>query len=250
MNCSKRYTLEICAGSWDSVVAARDGGADRIELCTALSEGGLTPSIGLITAACCLEGISVHVLIRPRGGDFLYTDDEAALIEADICHAIAAGANGVVVGSLTQDGNINESQLHRWVTAAAGHSVTFHRAFDLCQNPEHALETIIACGCNRLLTSGQADKATNGLQLLTCLVRQAADRISIMPGCGVNAINAAEILRKTGACEIHASARRPLGSHMQYRRDNVSMGQPCDEYVRLETHADEVRAIRHSIDTI
>lgn len=236
--------LEICAGSWDSVLAARDGGADRVELCSGLAEGGLTPSLGLIRAACCLDGLKVHVLIRPHGGDFLYTETEAALMEDDIRSAIDAGADGVVVGSLTPDGDVDTLQLRRWVAAAGGRNVTFHRAFDLCRQPEQALQDIADCGCNRLLTSGQADKAINGLPLLAQLVAQAGNRLSIMPGSGVNAANAVSILTATGAHELHASARRTVMSQMRFRHGGVSMGQPADEYTRLETHPDEVRAIR------
>ncbi len=236
--------LEICAGSWDSVLAARDGGADRVELCSGLAEGGLTPSLGLIRAACRLDGLKVHVLIRPRGGDFLYTETEVALMEDDIRSAIDAGADGVVVGSLTPDGDVDTLQLRRWVAAAGGRNVTFHRAFDLCRQPEQALQDIADCGCNRLLTSGQADKAINGLPLLAQLVAQAGDRLSIMPGSGVNAANAVSILTATGAHELHASARRTVMSQMRFRHGGVSMGQPADEYTRLETHPDEVRAIR------
>lgn len=239
--------LEICAGSWDSVLAARDGGADRVELCSGLAEGGLTPSVGLIRAACGLGGLKVHVLIRPRGGDFLYTEAEVALMEDDIRRAVDAGVDGVVVGSLTPDGDVDTAQLRRWVAAAGGRSVTFHRAFDLCRQPEQALEAIIDCGCNRLLTSGQADKAVNGLSLLAQLVTQAGDRLSVMPGSGVNADNAAEILAATGAHELHASARRMVTSRMRFRLGGVSMGQPADEYTRLETHPDEVRAIRRTL---
>ncbi len=236
--------LEICAGSWDSVLAARDGGADRVELCSGLAEGGLTPSLGLIRAACRLDGLKVHVLIRPRGGDFLYTETEVALMEDDIRSAIDAGADGVVVGSLTPDGDVDTLQLRRWVAAAGGRNVTFHRAFDLCRQPEQALQDIADCGCNRLLTSGQADKAINGLPLLAQLVAQAGDRLSLMPGSGVNAANAVSILTATGAHELHASARRTVMSQMRFRHGGVSMGQPADEYTRLETHPDEVRAIR------
>lgn len=236
--------LEICAGSWDSVLAARNGGADRVELCSGLAEGGVTPSLGLIRAACRLDGLKVHVLIRPRGGDFLYTETEVALMEDDIRSAIDAGADGVVVGSLTPDGDVDTLQLRRWVAAAGGRNVTFHRAFDLCRQPEQALQDIADCGCNRLLTSGQADKAINGLPLLAQLVAQAGDRLSIMPGSGVNAANAVSILTATGAHELHASARRTVMSQMRFRHGGVSMGQPADEYTRLETHPDEVRAIR------
>lgn len=246
----RKRTLEICVGDWDSFLAARAGGADRVELCSGLGEGGVTPSIGLIRAACRAGGVKVHVLIRPRGGDFLYTDEEAAFMEDDVRRAVDAGADGVVVGSLTADGDIDTGQLGRWIEAAQGRSVTFHRAFDMCRDPEKALETLIDCGCDRLLTSGQAATAADGLPLLSRLVTLAAGRLAVMPGCGVKASNAARILSESGADELHASARRTVASLMRYRQPGVSMGLPTDEYARAVTSVDEVRAIRQVMDSL
>ncbi len=239
--------LEICAGSWDSVLAAHRGGAARVELCSALSEGGLTPSAGLVAAACRLSGLRVHVLIRPRPGDFLYTDAEADIMADDVRRAVGLGADGVVIGGLTPEGDIDTRLTRRLAEAAAGRSVTFHRAFDLCRRPDRALECLVDCGCHRLLSSGQAPTAEQVLPLLRAFVGHAGDRLVVMPGSGVNAGNAARILRESGAHEIHASARRPVGSRMMFRNEGVNMGAPTDEYVRLETDADEVRALLRAI---
>ena len=240
--------LEICAGSVESAIAARDGGAARIELCAALEIGGTTPSAGLIAEARKIEGIVLNVIIRPRGGDFLYNEHEAACMEQDIRTCRQLGADGVVIGALTADGDIDTALCKRLIDAAKGMSITFHRAFDMCRDPKRALEELIAIGCDRVLTSGQAATADAGLPLLKELVQQAAGRISIMPGCGVNSGNAARILQATGAAEIHASARKSVGSGMLFRHSGVSMGTPgSDEYERKETDANEVELIVRSI---
>ena len=241
-------TLEICAGSVESAIAARDGGAQRIELCAALEVGGVTPSAGLIAQARKVEGLTLNVIIRPRGGDFLYNDYEAACMEQDIHTCKQLGVDGVVIGALTAEGDIDTVTCKRLIAAADGMSVTFHRAFDMCRDPRKALEELIAMGCNRVLTSGQTATALAGAPLLKELVEQAAGRIVIMPGCGVNSSNAGAILKATGATEIHASARRSVGSGMIFRHSCVSMGNPdCDEYARKETDVNEVRAIVKSI---
>lgn len=236
--------LEVCVGSVESAIAARDGGAVRVELCSALEVGGVTPSLGLMREVRAIEGLKLHILIRPRGGDFLYDDAEVACMEQDIIAARECGADGVVIGALTADGDIDVSVCRRLVEAAGNMSVTFHRAFDMCREPMQALEDIIALGCNRLLTSGRAGTAVEGVALLKQLVEAAGDRLVIMPGCGVNADNARHILDATGACEIHASARRSVGSGMIYRHSGVSMGNSeNDEYARKETHREEVQHI-------
>lgn len=240
--------LEICAGSVESAIAARDGGAARIELCAALEIGGTTPSAGLIAEARKIEGIVLNVIIRPRGGDFLYNEHEAACMEQDIRTCRQLGADGVVIGALTAEGDIDTALCKRLIDAADGMSITFHRAFDMCRDPKRALEELIAIGCDRVLTSGQAATAEAGLPLLKELVQQAAGRISIMPGCGVNSGNAARILQATGTVEIHASARKSVGSGMLFRHSGVSMGTPgSDEYARKETDTNEVKLIVRSI---
>lgn len=199
--------IEVCAGTIGSVLAAHRGGADRVELCSALSEGGLTPSAGMIRMAKECEGLKVHVLIRPRSGDFVYSIPEVRTMELDILNARQLGADGVVIGALTADGDIDLPVCRRLADAARGMSITFHRAFDVCRRPYEALEQIISLGCDRLLTSGQASTAEEGIPVLGRLVRQSAGRIIIMPGSGVNPRNALHILRETGATEIHGSFR-------------------------------------------
>ena len=240
--------LEICAGSVASAIAARDGGAQRIELCAALEVGGVTPSAGLIAEARKVEGLVLNVIIRPRGGDFLYDNHEIACMEEDISTCRRIGVDGVVIGALTAEGDIDTATCKRLINAADGMSITFHRAFDMCRNPQKALEELIALGCHRVLTSGQAPTAEAGTALLGELVEQADGRIIIMPGCGVNSNNAARILQATGANEIHASARKSVGSGMIYRNSSVSMGNSdSDEYARKETDVNEVRAIVNEI---
>ena len=240
--------LEICAGSVESAIAARDGGAQRIELCAALEVGGVTPSAGLIAEARKVEGLVLNVIIRPRGGDFLYNEYEIACMEEDIRTCKKLRADGIVIGALTAEGDIDTDTCKRLIASAENMRVTFHRAFDMCRNPQKALETLIEIGCHRVLTSGQAATAEAGIPLLTELVKQADGRIIIMPGCGVNSNNAKMILQATGAKEIHASARKSVGSGMLFRHSGVSMGNPdSDEYARKETDVNEVRAITNSI---
>lgn len=241
--------LEICTGTLAGVHAAREGGADRVELCSGLSEGGLTPSLGLLRAAIRVEGIRKHVLIRPRGGDFLYTENDLQLMKEDILIAKEVGADGVVTGALTEEGEVDIMAMERLMQAADGLSVTFHRAFDMCRHATKALEEIISLGCHRILTSGQAASAETGIPLLQRLVEQAAGRIGIMPGCGVSPMNAADILRQTGARELHASARELYRSRMRFRQGHVSMGgDGSDEYAWWETSVDTVRAIRQAME--
>lgn len=206
--------LEVCCGDIRSVRAAINGGAHRVELCQALDLDGITPSAGMVRTAVA-TGIDVHVLIRPREGDFVYDGDEVECMLYDIREARRLGAEGVVIGALTKEGYIDMDTCRRLAEEARGMNITFHRAFDVCRNPLGAFEQIYSLGCNRLLTSGQAPTAAEGTALLRQLVdmadkfRQKEGRtITVMPGCGVNAGNARGILEKTGAMEIHGSLRR------------------------------------------
>ncbi|PKP01126.1 MAG: copper homeostasis protein CutC [Bacteroidetes bacterium HGW-Bacteroidetes-6] len=198
------YKLEICTNSLESVHEAVAGGADRIELCTHLSCGGLTPSAGLLQTAIEYCDIPVNVLIRPRSGNFCYSQHEIDEIARDIVFAKNAGAAGVVCGFLLPDGSIDKELTRRMVLLASPMSFTFHRAFDVCINPFEALETIIAAGCHRLLTSGQENSAAEGKELISKLINQANGRIIVMPGSGVN-VHTIESLLATGAIEFHMS---------------------------------------------
>ena len=199
--------LEVCCGDMQSVLAAKAGGANRIELCRALDVDGLTPSKEMMAETIGL-GIPVQVLIRPREGNFVYNEAEVESMIHDIRLAKRLGANGVVIGALKPDGSIDEETIRYLVEAAKGLSITFHRAFDVCSQPLEALEQIIALGCHRLLTSGQAATAEQGIPLIKQLVELAGKRLIIMPGSGVNPENACKILSETGAKEIHGSLRK------------------------------------------
>ena len=206
-------------------MAAQAGGADRVELCAGIPEGGTTPSYGDIALAReVLTGTRLHVIIRPRGGDFLYSPLEQRIMLKDIEMAQRLGADGVVFGSLTADGNVDIPLMERLMEAAQGMSVTFHRAFDVCRDPYTALEDIIRLGCDRLLTSGQQPTAEQGIPLLRKLQEQAAGRITLLAGCGVNEQNIARIARETGIHEFHFSARESVESGMGYRNEAISMG--------------------------
>lgn len=203
--------LEICCADIDSVRAAVAGGADRIELCCALSEGGLTPSYGQLRDAL-RQDIPVNVLIRARGGDFVYNADEVRAMVDDIRMAVDMGANGVVIGALTPDGDVDIDAVGRMAEAAKGVHITFHRAFDVCREPFAALEDIVRLGCDTLLTSGHSADALAGAGMLAQLHSRAAGRIAIMAGCGVTPLNAAEILRISQADALHGSASTTPGN--------------------------------------
>lgn len=229
----------------ESVRAAAEAGASRIELCAALSEGGLTPSAGLIRAAVELAGrygVPVNVLIRPRPGDFCYTPEEVDMMLADIDQTRALGANGIVTGALRPGGEPDAVALDRISRASEGMDRTFHRAFDVCSDPDGRFGEIAGYGFNRVLTSGCAPTALQGAERLK-IFRERADRhgVSIMAGGGVSPANAAEIASRTGVEELHGSFRKPLASLMQFRVDDVKMGDPQrDEYTRLVADRDAI----------
>lgn len=212
--------LEVCCADIESVWAAKEGGAHRIELCEALELDGLTPSEELIRQTIA-TGMPVQVLIRVREGNFVYSSEEVETMAASIRLAKELGAHGVVIGALTPEGQVDKPAIARMMEEAEGMSVTFHRAFDVCRDPLQALEEIIALGCHRLLTSGQQHSAFAGIPLLRQLTTQAAGRIIIMPGAGVNPQNAMHILTETGATEIHGSLRRNGHTDARMVRDVV-----------------------------
>lgn len=243
--------IEVCANSAASCVTAEQGGAARVELCAGIPEGGTTPSYGEMVTARRAIGIQMNVIIRPRGGDFLYTPAEMQAMLLDIEAAKAAGADGVVFGCLRADGTIDIERNRQLKEAAGTLSTTFHRAFDVCRDPFTALEEIIALGFDRILTSGQEASAPQGAALIAELVRRANGRIIIMPGCGVNEHNVAELARATGAQEFHMSARHRIESGMVYRNERVSMGGTVtvEEFARDLTDpqrvAKSIEALRH-----
>ncbi len=236
---------EVCVDSVAGVRAAKAAGADRVELCGDLLEGGTTPSRGMIRQARTIAGIGLNVMIRPRGGDFLFDDDEFAIMEADIDAAKAEGADGVVIGLLTADGAVNAARTHDLIERARPMSVTFHRAFDMTPDPFAALETLVGLGVDRVLTSGQEATVLEGLPLIAELVRRAGRRIVVMPGGGITARNADRIVAAAKPREIHFAALEPMASGMQFRRQHVFMGGELrpPEYDRLATSAASVRAV-------
>ena len=207
-------TIEICCSSVAEAKIAENCGATRVELCSALSLEGLTPSIGVVARAVkeCIN-IKINVLVRAREGNFVYNEDEIATMVEDIKAIKSAGANAVVIGALTQDGEIDETACKRMIEAAKPEmEITFHRAFDMCANPIKAIGTLIELGVDRVLTSGQSSCATEGAELLKKVFNHASGKIGIMPGGGINDKNIEELQSITGATEFHASARKkPAG---------------------------------------
>ncbi|HEV9038265.1 MAG TPA: copper homeostasis protein CutC [Puia sp.] len=239
------YRLEICAFNLASAMIAQQAGADRVELCAGPEEGGTTPSPATIALAREKLRIPLYPIIRPRGGDFLYSDDEFRVMLRDVEFCKKAGCNGVVFGLLAADGTIDTARCARLVEMAYPLGVTFHRAFDWASNPFQAMETIIGLGCERILTSGQRPTAEEGAELIDQLIREADERIVIMPGSGVRASNIVELAEKTGASEFHTSARVLKASAMTY----VNAGMKENQSVVLAGE-EEIKKIREQLTAI
>lgn len=239
----KEILFEVCANGVESAVAAQEGGADRVELCAGIPEGGTTPSAGtILVARQLLTRTRLHVIIRPRGGDFTYSEQEYDIMQHDIEMARQAGADGIVIGCLNADGTIDTHHCRQLMAEAGNMSITFHRAFDRCRDAHDALETLIDMGVDRVLTSGQQPTAEEGIGMLHSLHEQARGRIAILAGCGINEQNIARIRRETGVSEFHFSAREPLVSPCAYMHSGVYMGaKDADESVRMLTTKERVR---------
>jgi copper homeostasis protein len=236
---------EICVDSVAGVRAARTAGADRVELCGDLLEGGTTPSCGMIRQARGIAGIGLNVMIRPRGGDFLFDDDEFRVMESDIDTAKAERADGVVIGLLTANGAVDVKRTRELIARAQPLPVTFHRAFDMTPDPFEALEALIGLGVERVLTSGQEATVLEGLPLIIELIRRAGERIIVMPGGGITARNAGRIVDAAKPKEIHFAALEPEAGGMRFRRYHVFMGGELrpPEYDRLVTSVDSIRSV-------
>lgn len=248
------FLLECCVDSVQSARCAVHGGADRLELCANLIIGGTTPTLSLYEQIRTFTDIPIHILFRPRFGDFLYTEDELKILEGDIRLFRKAGAQGAVIGCLTPDGRLDLTAIDRLVAAARGGnergmSVTLHRAFDMCSDPLQALSEARSLGVNTILTSGQAASAAEGIPLLNRLLQEADGEITILAGAGINAASVPVLLDRTSLSAYHMSGKLVLPSGMRYRNPRVSMGLPgISEYEIWQTDPEEIRAVRRLLD--
>ena len=237
---------EICIDSVEGVVASANAGADRVELCSALLEGGLTPTYGMVKqAASASKSVAVQVMIRPRGGDFLYSDDEFDVMKEDILQLRTIGVSGFVFGLLDAEGNVDADRTGQLIEISRPASVTFHRAFDMARDPYDALETLIDLGVDRLLTSGQAATVLEGAPLIKQLIERSGGKIVVIPGGDITARNVARILKETGAGEIHFAALETQPGPMLHRNPGVFMGGTLrpPEYERTVTSQTEIERV-------
>ena len=238
----KNYILECCVDSVESAIHAANGGASRVELCSNLIIGGTTPDVALVKEIRKYTDIRIHALIRPRFGDFCYTKHEMEIMKRQIRALKEAGVEGVVIGVLDEDGNLDIIKMKQLLHETSGLSVTLHRAFDMCCNPYEALEQSIALGINTILTSGQKQSAWEGRELLTELIQKANGRIDIMAGAGINSSEIQKLIPVTGGSSFHMSGKVTLDSPMKYRKEDVSMGLPSlSEYEIWQTSEIAVR---------
>lgn len=245
------YKLEVCVDSIESALVAQSCGADRVEYCDNLNEGGTTPSYGQILSARNNLSLKLHVLIRPRGGDFLYSSMEYDIMRRDIEICGERGVDGIVAGILLPNGEIDIDRTAKLFEFAYPMSATFHRAFDMCIDPEQGLEDVIATGADRLLTSGSKNSAANGIEMIRELVQQAGNRIIIMAGGGINTSNAEEIIRQTMVREIHLTGRTEIDSEMIFRRNDINMGMKgIPEYSRKIANKDIIQKIAYLLKTM
>lgn len=235
---------ELCSYSIEACYTAARLGVDRVEICASPAEGGVTPSMGLIKRACEIPDIETCVMIRPRGGDFLYTDEEFELMRRDINYAREAGATGVVLGILTEDGRVDVERTRLLVKEAQGMDITFHRAIDMTRDYLQAVEDVISTGCTRILTSGGYNKAIDGVANIGRAVAVAAGRIELMAGSGVTVTNALQ-LAMTGIDALHFSAKKMMPGRMTYRNPFIAMGgdTSMDEYALRGVDEKEVKSI-------
>jgi copper homeostasis protein len=239
------FTLEVIAFDIESCIIAEKTGAHRIELCDNQAEGGTTPSFGLIHSARKNTTIELFPIIRPRGGDFLYSEVEFDIMKEDVLLCKKTGCDGVVLGLLNKDGSIDKKRTSELVNLAYPMSVTFHRAFDRSNNPIDALEDIISTGCERILTSGQCPTALEGIMLIEKLIKMADDRIIIMPGSGIHSKNIKEIALKSKAKEFHSSARTFVKSQMEFHSSKMN-----DDFKSVQLNEIEVKAMLQELSSI
>ena len=237
------FKLEIIGFNIESCLIAQAAGANRIELCDNPGDGGTTASYGFIKSARKALQIDLYPIIRPRGGDFLYSDDEFKMMQTDVQLCKETGCDGVVIGMLNKDGSIDKKRCSKLVSLAYPLGVTFHRAFERCSNPFEALEDIIEMGCERILTSGQQPTAPEGAGLINELIRQADERIIIMPGSAVRSRNIIEIAQQTGAVEFHSSAKKMVKSDMEFQNPGLK-----EELLTISADAEEITKMKALLD--
>ncbi len=237
--------VEACVDTVASALAAEAGGAGRVELCANLVEGGTTPSAGTIALARERLGIPLFVIVRPRGGDFLHDADEVAVMRRDVEAARRLGVDGVVIGALTADGRVDQETTRALVEAARPMRVTFHRAFDATRDPAEALETLVALGVDRVLTSGGAASALEGAAALRALVRRAGERLVVLAGGGLTPASVGAVVAASGVREVHVRGAERVASAMRFRRPGVGVAKPYtpDEFSRVVTSAEQIRAV-------
>ena len=245
-----RRLIEVCIDSVESALAAAAGGADRLEVCSALGEGGLTPTAGLLAVIRERVRLPLAVMIRPRVGDFCYSPEEFEVMRRDLCHAKTLGADLIVLGLLTPEGTLDADRTRELMALARPLPVTFHRAFDMARDPMEAMEALIGLGCERVLTSGQEKSVLEGLDLLVALMRRAAGRIVIMPGGGITERNLPRILRECDFRELHLSASATRESRMEFRNQRISMGRTlaASEFTMAAADSGRVRRFRELAD--
>lgn len=245
----REYKLEVCVDSVESALKAIEGGADRLELCSNLIIGGTTPSIELFKAIRKQSDIKIHPLIRPRFGDFCYTDYEFEIIKKEVETFRELGAEGVVIGILNPDGTLDKKRMGELMALRGDMSITLHRAFDMCKDPFQALEEAVELGIDTILTSGQANDCEGGKECIKALIGQSAGRISILVAGGVDSEVIKRMEKETGATEYHMSGKIEKDSLMTYRKEDVSMGLPFfSEYIVWETSKEKVEEARRVLD--
>ncbi|MBZ9686907.1 copper homeostasis protein CutC [Clostridium estertheticum] len=243
------FVLEVCVDSVESAMEAVEGGANRLELCCDLIIGGTTPNINLFKLIKEKTNIKMNVLIRPRYGNFRYTENEFEIMKRDIKMFKKAGAHGVVIGMLKPDGTLDIDRMKELIAEAEGMYITLHRAFDVCRDPFATLEQAKKLGINSILTSGQKNDCTQGRELLKELVEKSEHKIEILIGSGLNSSNVEDVISYTKSCAVHTSGKMEVESDMKYRREDISMGFPIlSEYVILRTQSEEIAKIREILE--
>lgn len=241
--------LEVCVDNIESLHLAIAGGATRIELCSSLALGGLTPSYGFMKQAAQQSSVPVYAMIRPRQGDFLYSEQDIAIMLDDVRSAKRAGLQGIVIGLLTAQGDVDIAHCQQLIAAASGMGVTFHRAIDQCRDHQQALQDIMTLKCERVLTSGLASNAYEGMHILTQMVQQAQGKIAIMAGAGVNINNVKEIVQITGVTEVHLSGKTTRPSLMSLHANTAKMGHDSiDDFAIPVTDKHIIQAVKQALN--